>query len=140
MSDARRQRAYRHGRFSEALCRIVLRVKGYRILACGFRVKAGEIDIVAQRGQTLAIVEVKARATLADAAEAVGARQRRRIARAASAFLARHPPARGLAVRFDVMLVRRWRLPRHVTNAWRLEDASLPRARTPHTARDRARF
>ncbi|MFI4987677.1 MAG: YraN family protein [Alphaproteobacteria bacterium] len=127
MSKGPRQRAYRRGRSSEALCRLMLRVKGYRILASGFRVPAGEIDIVARRGGTLAIVEVKARASLADAAEALGARQRRRIARAASAFLQQYPAAVGLAVRFDVMLVRPWRLPRHMTNAWRLEDVAPPR-------------
>ena len=38
--------------------------KGYRIL--GFRLKTppGEIDLLAQRGRTLAVVEVKRRATL----------------------------------------------------------------------------
>jgi len=126
MTDARRRQAYRHGRASEALCRLVLRLKGYRILASGFRAPVGEIDIVARRGMTLAIVEVKARASLADAAESVSPRQRRRIARAASAFLALNPAAAGLAVRFDVMLVRRWRLPHHLRNAWRLEGGSLP--------------
>lgn len=125
MSDARR-RAYRRGRASEGLCRLVLRLKGYRILASGFRAPVGEIDIVARRGKTLAIVEVKARGSLADAAEALSPRQRRRIARAALAFLALHPDAAGLALRFDVMLVRPWRLPHHLTDAWRLEGGSLP--------------
>jgi len=120
MTEEARRRAYRHGRFSEALCRLVLRLKGYRILAAGFRVPTGEIDIVARRGGTLAIVEVKARASLAQAAEALAPRQQRRIARAAAAYLALHPSVAGLRVRFDVMLVRRWRLPHHVTNAWRL--------------------
>ena len=126
MTDARRRQAYRHGRASEALCRLVLRLKGYRILASDFRAPVGEIDIIARRGMTLAIVEVKARASLADAAESISPRQRRRIACAASAFLALNPAAAGLAVRFDVMLVRRWRLPHHLRNAWRLEGGSLP--------------
>lgn len=119
-----RQDAYRRGRFSEALCRLVLRLKGYRIVARGFRHPAGEIDIIATRGGTLAIVEVKARGSLAEAAEALGPRQQRRIAAAAAAFLAARPAFAGLAVRFDVMLVRPWRLPHHVANAWRLEPGS----------------
>jgi putative endonuclease len=120
MTKLRRRRAYRRGRLSETLCRLFLRLKGYRILAAGFRVPVGEIDIVARRGKTLAIVEVKARASLAEAAEALTSHQQRRIARAAQAYLALHPSAAGLVVRFDVMLVRPWRLPHHLTNAWRL--------------------
>jgi putative endonuclease len=100
----------------------VLRLKGYRIIAQDFRVPAGEIDIVARRGGTLAIVEVKARDSLSDAAESLSARQRRRIGRAAAALLAMHPSLAGLVVRFDVMLVRPWRLPRHLEAAWELEQ------------------
>ena len=125
MRAASRKRAYRRGRWSEALCRLVLRLKGYRIVARGYRVPVGEIDIVARRGRTLAIVEVKARASAAEAAEALGPRQRRRIGRAAALFLAQRPALAGLAVRFDVMLVRPWRLPRHLAGAWELEDHAL---------------
>jgi len=118
---AARRRAWRRGRWSEALCRLVLRLKGYRILASGFRVPVGEIDIVAQRGAVVAFVEVKARATLDDAAEALGARQRQRIARAAAAFLAQNPRVAGLTPRFDVMLVRPLKAPLHLEAAWRAE-------------------
>ena len=48
-----------------------------------------ELDIVAQRRGVLAFVEVKARAAgHAEGLESVGARKRRRLARAASAWLA----------------------------------------------------
>lgn len=115
---AERRRAWRRGRWSEALCRSVLRLKGYRILASDFRVPVGEIDIVAQRGRTLAIVEVKARESLTEAADSISLRQRQRIGRAAAAFLALHPTLAGLVVRFDVMLVRPWRFPYHLEAAW----------------------
>jgi len=69
----------------------------------------------------LAIVEVKARPNAAQAAEALGPRQRRRIGRAAALFLAHHPQHAALAVRFDAMLVRPWRPPKHVRDAWRIE-------------------
>ena len=116
-----RRRAYRRGRWSEALCRLVLVLKGYRIVTAGYRVQVGEIDIVARRGRTLAIVEVKARRTFEDAAASILPRQQRRIARAAAAFLVQHPSLAGLLLRFDVMLVRPWRMPCHVMNAWRLD-------------------
>ena len=56
-----RRRAYRFGRFAESLCVWSLRLRGYRVLARRFAVAVGEIDIVAQRGATLAVIEVKAR-------------------------------------------------------------------------------
>ena len=79
----------------------------------------GEIDIVARRGGTLVMVEVKARPDLATAAESLSRRQQDRIARAAAAFLKVRPGCGGLDVRFDVMLVRPWRPAVHLTDAWR---------------------
>jgi putative endonuclease len=119
---SRQRQAYRRGRLSEAICRLVLRLKGYRILARGYRAPVGEIDIIARRGRVLVLVEVKARDRLDAAAEALAPRQKRRIQRAAEHFLQREPALAGLGLRFDVMLVRHWRLPRHLKGAWRLED------------------
>ena len=124
MSDARRRRrrARRFGRLAESLCAWHLRLRGYRIVARGFRSPVGEIDIVARRGGVLAVVEVKGRGDLATAADSLGHRQRRRIARAAEAFVKAWPGYAGLDLRFDVMLVRPWGLPRHLTGAWRSGD------------------
>lgn len=122
MTVEKRESAYRRGRWAEGLCCLVLLFKGYRILARDYRTKVGEIDIVARRGATIAFVEVKARNSLRDAAEAIGARQKRRIARAASGFLAQSPIHADLIARFDVMLVAPWRWPRHIENAWQLDD------------------
>jgi putative endonuclease len=107
---------------AEFLCRVHLRLRGWRIVARDWRCPAGEIDIVARRGKVLAIIEVKARATAADAMSAITPRQRRRIARATSAFLVARPELAGLAVRFDVMLVARLRTPRHLPDAWRADE------------------
>src|SRR3954449_42886 len=118
----RRQRARRRGDLAEFLCRVHLRLRGWRIIARGWRCPAGEVDIIARRGKVLAIIEVKARATAADAASAVAPRQRRRIARAASAFLLTRPQLAGLGVRFDVMLVAPRRIPRHLPGVWRADE------------------
>ena len=120
VSDERRRRSEGYGRFAEALCRGLLRVKGYRILATRLKTPLGEIDIVARRGDTLAVVEVKARRNWASASEAVGARQLGRLSRAAHVFLAANPQYAGLTLRFDVMLVTPFALPRHLQDAWRL--------------------
>ncbi len=114
-----KRNAWRFGRMAETFCVWQLRLKGYRILARGFTVPVGEIDIVAKRGGTLAMVEVKARRDLATAAESLSRRQQDRIARAAAAFLKVRPGCDGLDVRFDVMLVRPWRPAVHLTDAWR---------------------
>jgi putative endonuclease len=114
----RRRHAERRGRLAELLCRWHLRLHGWRIVAAGWRCPAGEIDILARRGGVLAIIEVKSRRDLAGAAEAVLPRQRRRIARAASAFLLLRPDLAELALRFDVMLVAPLRPPRHLPDAW----------------------
>jgi len=117
-SDERRRR-HRLGLRSELLCAIHLRLRGYRILARRFRVPAGEIDIVARRGRVVAFVEVKARGTLDEAAESVTPRQRRRIRRAAEAYLATHAVPADCDLRFDVMLLAPGRWPCHVMDAWR---------------------
>ena len=113
-----RLRAWQRGRTAETLCVWHLRLRGYRVLARGYRVAVGEIDIIARRGGVLAAIEVKARDSLAAASEAITPRQRRRVARAFEQFLAAHPQHAGLTLRFDVMLVAKRRLPRHVRNAW----------------------
>lgn len=119
MTDPRRRRAWRFGRLAELACVGALVLRGYRVIARNVKTPAGEIDIVARRGRTLAIIEVKARASPGDAAEALGSRQRGRLVRAAEAFRQAHPNVQGLAVRFDAMLVGPWRLPVHVRDAWR---------------------
>lgn len=121
------------GRAAEAVAELVLRLKGYRILARRFRSGVGEVDLVAFKsaprfgrkralsGSTgvLVFVEVKRRASLSDAAESVTAKQRTRIARAAEAFLKRNPAYGAAVVRFDAVLVARGGSLRHVTDAWR---------------------
>ncbi|MCG8592980.1 MAG: YraN family protein [Kiloniellales bacterium] len=119
MTEGSRRSAELWGRWAEALAAWRLRLTGYRIVARRFRAAQGEVDLVARRGSVLAIVEVKARADEASAADSLRAGQRRRIERAALAFLQRHPEYTALRLRFDMMLIvpRRW--PRHIIDAWR---------------------
>ena len=125
MTAAARRRAYARGRRAERLAAWWLRLQGYRILALGLRSPVGEIDIVARRGGILAVVEVKRRASLVEAAEAVSPRQRRRLRRAAELYLQRHPELAGLQPRFDAVLLVPRHLPRHIKDAWNA-DITLP--------------
>jgi putative endonuclease len=95
--------------------------KGYRIAARRWRSSAGEIDLVARRGRLLVFVEVKARARLDDAAEAVTGRQQRRIVAAAQAWLAHHPEDALCDMRFDAILVAPGYWPRHIAAAFDAE-------------------
>src|SRR6202023_1419833 len=113
--------AFRTGLSAESRAAVYLMAKGYRILAKRFRTPYGEIDIVARRRNLIAFVEVKARASLDDAAHAVTPRQQRRIIDAAQAWLMAHPEHADFELRFDAVLIAPRRLPRHLLAAF---DAS----------------
>jgi putative endonuclease len=117
--SARRRRAQRRGRLGEALALALLRLKGYRLLARGYRTPQGEIDLILRRRSLLVFVEVKSHATLERAAEALTPKQRRRIAAAASLFLQGHPQLASLRQRFDAVLLAPGRWPRVIEDAWR---------------------
>jgi len=116
--DPARVIAFQTGISAESRAAAWLLAKGYRILARRFRTRAGEIDIVAQRRNLIAFIEVKARASLADAAYAVTPQQRRRIIAAAEIWLMKHPEHARFDCRFDAILIAPRSLPRHLTAAF----------------------
>ena len=69
----------------------------------------------------LIFVEVKARSTLDAAAESLQPRQQRRIAAAASAWLALNPNDVDSNIRFDAVLVAPGKIPRHIPAAFETE-------------------
>lgn len=116
---ARRRRAYRHGHLAEIVALLFLALKGYRPLARRYRTPLGEVDLIVRRGRTIAFAEVKARGVARDALESVDAETERRIVAAADLWLARHPQASGHDLRYDMVVVAPWRLPRHLPDAFR---------------------
>ena len=119
----RRRKAHRAGYGAERIAVWYLRLTGWHILARRFLVKGGEIDIVARRGRTIAFVEVKRRASLDAAATSIDGAKRRRVSRAARAFVSRQHVLAGLTYRADALFVAPWRLPRHVPAAFELDLA-----------------
>jgi len=95
---------------------------GWAVLARRLRTAAGEIDVVAERDGLLAIVEVKARPKLADAAAALTPRQRGRLLAAADIILAENPDWGAVGVRFDVLVVDAAGRVRRIADAFRLEE------------------
>ena len=116
--DPERVAAFGLGLSAESRAAAYLIAKGYRILSRRWKSPVGEIDIVARRRQLLVFVEVKARADLDTAAEAVLPRQRQRIAAAAEAWLATYPDPKIIDMRFDAILVAPGKLPRHIPAAF----------------------
>ena len=120
-ASTERVAAFRTGLSAESRAAAYLIAKGYRILAKRFRTPYGEIDLVARRRNLIAFVEVKARASLDDAAWAVTPRQQQRIINAAQAWLMAHTEHAEFEMRFDAMLIAPRSLPRHLLAAF---DAS----------------
>ena len=114
-----RRAAYRHGLAAELAAAALLLAKGYSLLARRYRTPLGEIDLIVRRGRLIAFVEVKARASQAEALASVSAGAERRIVGAADLWLAKHPAARGFDLRFDMVLVAPWSWPQHLPDAFR---------------------
>jgi putative endonuclease len=115
---ADRRLSERRGRFAETVAALYLNLKGYRTVARRFRSPLGEIDLVMRRGGTLVFVEVKARRSLEAAILAITPAARDRLIRAAESFLARHPEAAMMGLRFDIVAVVPRRLPHHILDAF----------------------
>ena len=113
----KRQRAERGGRRAEAIAALWLQLRGWRILARRARTPVGEVDLVAKRGRMVAFVEVKARATAADAEHALDDYRLRRVAAAAEALAPRFVRS-GEDMRIDAIFIVPRRLPRHLANVW----------------------
>ena len=119
---ARRRRggqAQARGLAAEATACAALERDGWTIRARRYRSEAGEIDVLAEKDGLLAIVEVKARASLAGAAAALAPRQQARLMAAADLVLAAHPEWGRAGVRFDLLLVDAAGTVRRVADAFR---------------------
>lgn len=94
------------GNRGERLATKFLRDKGFKILALQDRSLLGEIDIIAQDGESIVFVEVKTRKSIAAGhpVEAITPHKQRQMTRAALAWLKRHKLLEHRA-RFDVVAI-----------------------------------
>ena len=119
MSDTRggRRRDTRAlGRRGEQIAAEYLLRRGVRIVARNVHMREAEIDLIGLEGAALCFVEVRLRssARFGSAAASVDARKRRRIARAARAWLASGRAPRHKVLRFDVVAIDASREPPRV--------------------------
>ena len=90
------------GAWGEALAAEYLRKKRYALVACNYRCRFGEIDIIAKNRKYVVFVEVKLRKNdrFAEALEFVDSRKQQRLRTTAELWLSENPTA--LQPRFDV--------------------------------------
>jgi putative endonuclease len=95
------------GKTGEALAAAHLAEAGYRVIERNYRCLFGEIDIVAEEGETLVFVEVKSRRSAAygDPQQAVGYQKQKKISRIAAHYL-QEKRLCNRAARFDVVAVK----------------------------------
>ncbi|CAN7162142.1 YraN family protein [Rhizobium sp. LjRoot30] len=114
----KRKKAERRGRTSEYIAAAYLLLKGYRIVALRYRTRAGEVDIIARRGDVAVFVEVKARREEGLAVDAVSFAAQQRIRAASDIWLSRQADAASLSQRYDIVAVLPGRWPRHFRDAF----------------------
>lgn len=112
------QTGYRKGIWAEWRAAAYLRLRGYKLRARRYKTPLGEIDLVVERARTLVFVEVKLRATLDGAAEAIDGRNQRRVRAAAELYLQEHPQYNDHDMRFDALILTPGRAIAHLEAAW----------------------
>jgi putative endonuclease len=112
-----RKAAENRGREGERRAAWWLWLRGWRILDRRVRTPAGEVDLVVRKGNLVAFVEVKTRATSAELDFAIDERRLGRVAAAAEYLMPRFAGP-GDDIRVDVILIAPRTLPRHIENAW----------------------
>lgn len=93
------------GEFGEKVAAFYLEKKGYKILKRNFRVKGGEIDIIAEKGGIIAFTEVKTRTPdfIESGFDAVTMQKKRLIIRASQLYSLKYP--HDFQPRFDVVQI-----------------------------------
>jgi putative endonuclease len=89
-------------------------LRGYRPLGWNVRAGRNELDLIVRRGRRIVFVEVKEKRGpgFGDPLEMVDAEKRRRVRRAAAAWLASHRERGELEIGFEVVGIRQGRLVR----------------------------
>jgi putative endonuclease len=115
-SKATKKNRYYFGLIAEYIACLWYLLKFYRPLCHRFKTCVGEIDLVLVRFDTLVFVEVKART--GRVTECIDDRGIKRISGAANLFLSKNPKFNNYRIRFDLVLITPYSLPKVIENAW----------------------
>ena len=111
-------KAHKRGHLAEYVALIHLMLKGYRILGFRLKMPQGEIDILAQKGARLHLVEVKQRRSHEEAVETVSTIQQERLWQTGLALQEKKPRLRRLDLVIDLYTIAPGQWPRHQINAF----------------------
>ena len=108
------------GSIGEDIARKYLRHEGYAILDANFKIRMGEIDIIAKEDETIIFVEVKSatRNTFGNPIDWIPVWKQQRIIRASMAYLQRKRMME-VPIRYDVITVDQNKKVFHVRDAFR---------------------
>lgn len=95
------------GRFGEKVAAGYLRKHGYRILKTNYRCPAGEIDIIARKGEYLVFVEVRTKrnSELGSPEESISQIKKEKLAALAELYIQSHESCQSMPWRIDVVAV-----------------------------------
>ncbi len=108
---------YYFGIIAEYIVAIFYILKFYSILERRYKNHFGEIDIICVRGKTVVFIEVKARSSNIDDV-LCNLKQQKRIRNAAIIFLQKNHQYKDYDIRFDLAVIRPYKLPQIIKNAW----------------------
>jgi putative endonuclease len=108
---------YNLGIWAEYFVLIYYIIRFYQPLHHRYKSYVGEIDLIMKRGKLLVFIEVKARKH-GIYEGIVSTNQQQRITRAAELFIAKHQQYNLYNIRFDLVVVKPYRLPQIIKNAW----------------------
>lgn len=103
------------GLLYEKVAEIYLLCKGYQILARRWRLYKCEIDIIAKKGNSIIIVEVKYRKTLKEVKEALNHKKINKMIMAGRYWLTKY---KNHSIRFDYICCLPWKMPLHYKGAF----------------------
>jgi len=109
----RGSRSHRSGHAAEWFAAALLMTRGYQVIGFRLKVAGVEVDILARKGRTLAVVEVKRRHTMEAALAALTPAQYDRLLAAGRAVLRQRPSLAGHVLRIDTVALAPGRFPRH---------------------------
>ncbi|MBR5931190.1 MAG: YraN family protein [Lachnospiraceae bacterium] len=106
------------GRQEDLACRFLTQ-EGLTILERNYRVKIGEIDIIAREGDVICFIEVKYRASkrYGGASYAISTQKQQKIRKVAQWYISSHHLGSSTFFRFDAVLIEGEEI-RYIRNAW----------------------